>query len=171
MPTRRKRLSCASCIKQRRFVVARHAPRRPDIHDRDRALEARRIEAGNRRAVALQAGDRRQRRFAAPDGRSAPRGSATDRRRRGGTETARTRPRKTRERQRARAAGAGAGGSSFADVAHAASLMSALPPVPSRGRSGRRRAAREAAAFQVRQACAAARGNRASPRRSARRRR
>src|SRR6266581_774526 len=45
---------------QRRFLAARHAPRRPHIEHRHLALEIRAVEAGNRPAVALEAGKRRQ---------------------------------------------------------------------------------------------------------------
>src|SRR5262249_47683757 len=45
---------------QRRLVVARHAPGRPDIDDADLALEHGGIEPGHRFAVAFEAVERRQ---------------------------------------------------------------------------------------------------------------
>src|SRR5262249_37575773 len=62
---------------QRRFLAARHAPRRPHIEHRHLALEIRAVEAGNRPAVALEAGKRRQ---IGPRGRMSDQGGRNARR-------------------------------------------------------------------------------------------
>ena len=150
---------------QRRLVVARHAPRRPDVEHGHLALERRAVEARHRLAVAIEAGNRRQaglRRFAADQrGRNA--------RRIAGAEPVHEQRRQCQERQqRQHHDGAPArrrclAGVVLLDRAHGFTSLarSASPSAPSAG---------SRPALPGLPSCAAGGGDRARPKGSERRR-